>query len=283
LAQRLGINPQDFFQYYTTDENWEQDYERYLRDSYQRVVDYFQARGKKVPEWESFSKGAFINCDELEDGPHTGGWDPMIKAGQPFKTKSGKIEIYSEYIADETNRGRSEHLDPFGRLIDNLPGDWNDLQPLPVYKPSIRGMEDPLTQQFPLNLLTPHSRYRVHYLFWTHPWLKGDLYEHRVWISLADARTREIRDGDWVRVFNDRGEVRIKAYVTSRIMPGVTIIRQGAWYKPDEDGVDHGPSPSTLLGGDLESCVTAPKATNLVQIEKIKEISAHSNFGRTNL
>jgi hypothetical protein len=51
----------------------------------------------------------------------------------------------------------------------------------------------------------------------------------------------------------------------------VTIIRQGAWYEPDEDGVDHGPSPSTLLGGDLESCVTAPKATNLVQIEKVKE------------
>jgi len=271
LAERLGINPQDFFQYYTTDENWEQDYERYLRDSYQRVVDYFQARGKKVPDWDSFTKGAFINCDEMEDGPHTGGWDPMIKDGQPFKTKSGKIEIFSEYIANETNRGKSEHLDPFGRLIDNLPGDWNDLQPLPVYRPSIRGMEDPLTQQYPLNLLTPHSRYRVHYLFWTHPWLKGDLYEHRVWISLADARTRGIKDGDWVRVFNDRGEVRIKAFVTSRIMPGVTIIRQGAWYEPDEDGVDHGPSPSTLLGGDLESCVTAPKATNLVQIEKVKE------------
>ncbi len=89
-------------------------------------------------------------------------------------------------------------------------------------------------------------------------------------MSLADARTRGIKDRDWVRVFNDRGEVRIRAYVTSRIMPGVTVIRQGASYEPDEHGVDCGPSPSTLLGGDTESCTTAPKATNLVQIERVK-------------
>jgi len=199
-----------------------------------------------------------------------GGWDPQLKEGKPFKTKSGKIEIYSEYLADEKNRGRGEHFDSFGRLIHNLPSDWNDLQPMPIYRPAIRGMEDPLTRQYPLHLLTPHSRYRVHYLFWTHPWLKGDLYQHRVWISLVDAAARGVRDGDWVRVFNDRGEVRIQAYVTSRTMPGVVVIRQGAWYERKDGGVDGGCSPSTLLGGDMESCQAAAKATNLVQIEKVR-------------
>ena len=46
------------------------------------------------------------------------------KKGKPFKTKSGKIEFYSEYIADEANRGKGEHYDalrpsvrqPAGRL-----------------------------------------------------------------------------------------------------------------------------------------------------------------------
>jgi len=270
LAEKLGINPKDFFQYYTTDENWERDNERYLKDSYQPVVDYFKARGREIPDWESFTRGAFINCDQMDDPSFNGGWDAQVREGKPLKTKSGKIEIFSEYIADESNRGKGEHFDPFGRLIDNLPGDWNDLQPMPVYKPAIRGMEDPLTKDYPLHLLTPHSRYRVHYLFWTHPYLKGDLYQHRVWINLADAVRRGIRDGDLVRVFNDRGEVQIQAYVTSRIMPGVTVIRQGAWYEPDENGVDRGPSPSTLLGGDLVSCTAAAKATNLVQIEKVQ-------------
>jgi anaerobic dimethyl sulfoxide reductase subunit A len=268
LAERLGINPQDFFQYYTTDDNWEKDYEKYLRDSYQQVVDYYRAKGKEVPEWERFRKGEFINCDGLEDKPFTG-WDPQIKEGKPFKTKSGKIEIFSEYIADDANRGKGEHRDSFGRLIDNLPSDWNTLQPMPVYKPAVRGMEDPLTKTYPLHLLSPHSRYRVHYLFWAHPWLKGDLYQHRVWISLADAVARGIKDGDPVRVFNDRGEVRIPAYVTSRIMPGVVVVRQGASYEKDEDGADRGGSPSTLLGGDWESCPAAAKVTNLVQIEKV--------------
>jgi anaerobic dimethyl sulfoxide reductase subunit A len=269
LAERLGVPPQDYFKYYTNDANWDSDYETYLRDSYQQVVQYWKSRGEEVPSWERFTEGQFINCDELEEKPHTGCWDSFIEEGKPLKTRSGRIEIFSEYVADDRNRGKSEHLDPIGRFIDNLPGDWNDLEPIPAYRPAVRGMEDPLTIQYPLNLLTPHSRYRVHYLFWNHPWLRGDVYKHRVWISVADAKTRGIKDGDRVRVFNDRGEVQISAYVTSRIMPGVTIIRQGAWYEPDEKGIDLGPSPSTLLGGDTVSCTTAPKATNLVQIEKI--------------
>lgn len=269
LAERIGVPPQDYFKYYTNDANWDSDYETYLRDSYQQVVQYWKSRGEEVPSWEHFTEGQFINCDELEEKPHTGCWDSFIGEGKPLKTRSGRIEIFSDYVADDRNRGKSEHLDPIGRLIDNLPGDWNDLEPIPAYRPAVRGMEDPLTTQYPLNLLTPHSRYRVHYLFWNHPWLRRDVYKHRVWISVADAKTRGIKDGERVRVFNDRGEVQIRAFVTSRIMPGVTIIRQGAWYEPDEKGIDLGPSPSTLLGGDTVSCTTAPKATNLVQIEKI--------------
>jgi anaerobic dimethyl sulfoxide reductase subunit A len=122
---------------------------------------------------------------------------------------------------------------------------------------------------YPLHLLTPHSRYRVHYLFWNHPWLKGDLYRHRVWINVADAKARGVREGDLVRIFNDRGEVRIPAYVTSRVMPGVVVIRQGAWFERDESGADRGGSPSTLLGGDGKSCAAAAKVTSLVQIEKV--------------
>ncbi len=269
LAERLGVNPQDYFKYYTGDTNWEQDYETYLRDCYNQGAAYWRTQGKEVPPWDRFVLGEFINCDELEGKPHTGPWDSFIHQEKPLMTRSGKIEIFSEYLADEKNRGKGEHFDSFGRLIENLPGDWNDLTPMPVYRPAARGMDDPLVERFPLYLLTSHSRYRVHYLFWNHPWLKGDVYQHRVWINVADAKARGIKEGDLVRVFNDRGEVEIKAHVTSRIMPGVILIRQGAWYQPNEKGVDVGASPSTLLGGDLESCATAPKATNLVQIKKV--------------
>ena len=73
-----------------------------------------------------------------------------------------------------------------------------------------------------------------------------------------------------VKVHNDRGTAVMPAYVTSRIMPGITVIHHGGWYAPDSSGIDFGASPSTLLGGDYVSCTTTAKTTNLVQIEKYK-------------
>lgn len=267
LAEKIGINPKTFFTYYTTDDNWDRDWERYLRDCYQQVVAYYKERDREVPGWEEFTRGAFINCDELDEVPFTG-WDSQLKDGKPFRTESGKIELYSRYVANEANRGKGEHYDFLGRLYDNLPGDWGDLTPSPVYQTSVRGMDSPMIRRYPLMLLSPHCRYRVHYLFWDHPWLKGHVYRHRVWISATDAKSRGIRDGDMVLVYNDRGKVVMPAYVTSRIMPGLIVIRHGGKYMPDESGIDWGASPSTLLGGDFESCITPAKATNLVQVEK---------------
>ena len=58
----------------------------------------------------------------------------------------------------------------------------------------------------------------------------------RMWISVEDAAERRIRNGDRVRVFNDRGALFIRARVTRRIRPGVVSIPQGAWYTPDNNG-----------------------------------------------
>jgi hypothetical protein len=41
-------------------------------------------------------------------------------------------------------------------------------------------------------------------------------------------------------------------------MRGVTILRQGARYEPDEDGGNHRPSPPTLSGGENLSVLWAP-------------------------
>ncbi len=268
LAEKLGLDPKKFFKYYTSDANWEQDWERYQQDCYQSTIDHYKKSGLTVPDWQEFSHGKFINCNELDAKPYLG-WVDQIQKEQPFKTKSGQIEIFSEYLADESNRGKGEHYDMFGKLIDNLPSDWGDMTPAPSYMTMVRGMDDPLVKKYPLMLLTPHSRYRVHYLFWEHKWLKDHVYRHRVWINVADARVRGIKDGDKILVYNDQGKIVMPAYVTSRIMPGVVVIHAGGKFIPDEKtGVDTGASPATLLGGDLESLTTPAKATNLVQIEK---------------
>jgi anaerobic selenocysteine-containing dehydrogenase len=44
-------------------------------------------------------------------------------------------------------------------------------------------------------------------------------------ISLDDARTRGIADGDRVRVFNRRGDILLKARVDGKVQPGVVSAR----------------------------------------------------------
>jgi anaerobic dimethyl sulfoxide reductase subunit A len=267
IGQRLGIDTKKLFSYYSTDENWEKDWERCQKDMYQRAVEYYLKQGVTVPPWEEFIQGKFINCDEYEEKPHTG-WDAQIKEGKPFRTESQKIEIYSNYIADENKRGKGEHYDWSGRLYDNLPADWGDMTPLPTYRAIPRGMDDELTRKYPLFLLTSHSRYRVHSLFWEHAWLRDHVYQHRVWINAADAKSRGIKNNDMIMVFNAQGKVVMPAYVTRRMMPGTVLMHSGGKVMHDQLGIDFGASPSTLLGGETKSCKASARATSLVEIER---------------
>jgi anaerobic dimethyl sulfoxide reductase subunit A len=98
--------------------------------------------------------------------------------------------------------------------------------------------------------------------------LRNHVYRHRVWISVADARARGIKDNDPIMVYNDRGKVVMPAYVTPRMMPGVVLLHHGGNYEPDESGVDFGAAASNLMGGDFKSCLSPARATNLVQIKK---------------
>ena len=68
-----------------------------------------------------------------------------------------------------------------------------------------RGMDHPDVRRFPLFMLTAYSRYRNHTTFWNIPWLRGDCYRHAAWINVFDAQARGIKDGEMVRVSNDKG------------------------------------------------------------------------------
>ena len=169
--------------------------------------------------------------------------DPV---NHPFLTPSGKIEIYSQEIA---------------AMADPL------LPPIPKYIESWEGPNDPLAKKYPLQLITSHTRRRAHTQFDNVPWLI-ELYHQAVMINTADARQRSIKDGDLVMIFNDRGKMVIPANVTERIIPGVVDIPEGAWYNPDENGIDRGGCANILTRdgsspGGAFACNTA-----LVQVEK---------------
>jgi molybdopterin-containing oxidoreductase family molybdopterin binding subunit len=124
-----------------------------------------------------------------------------------FPTKSGRIEFYVE------------------RLI---PYD----QQLPGYKEPIEASPaNPLFKKYPLTFLSTHTRFRTHSQFVNLPWLKeiNNGGEGFLEINPADARPRGVRDGDVVKVFNQRGSMKVKARLTEGIKPGVVNCYQGGW------------------------------------------------------
>ena len=96
-------------------------------------------------------------------------------------------------------------------------------------------------------------------------------------INTLDTARRGIRDGDVVRVFNDRGAILAGVIVTEELRPGVIQISTGAWYDPQEPGVvgsldKHGnPNVLTIDKGTSRLAQGPSAQTTLVEVEKYEE------------
>ncbi len=89
-----------------------------------------------------------------------------------------------------------------------------------------------------------------------------------------DAATRGIAEGDIVRVFNARGACLAGVILSDAVMQGVVQLSTGAWYDPEDTGVDgslckHG-NPNVLTRDVGTSRIgQGPSAqTTLVEVER---------------
>jgi molybdopterin-containing oxidoreductase family molybdopterin binding subunit len=99
---------------------------------------------------------------------------------------------------------------------------------LPEFRPPHEAWKDnPLFEKYPLVYTQEHSRYRVHSQWWDVDWLHEIEGEPTIKMNTQDATDRKIGNGDYIRAFNDRGEVIVKAVVTEGICQGVVAIRKG--------------------------------------------------------
>jgi anaerobic dimethyl sulfoxide reductase subunit A len=175
--------------------------------------------------------------------PGKDGKSPEIKL---LRTPSGKVEIRSEIIS--------------GMNDPSIPS-------LPEYREGWEGRNDPLAGKYPMQLISPHFKRRAHSQFDNLPWLR-ELQVQALSMNTIDAEARGIRHGDIVRIFNDRGEVRITAEITERIIPGVVALPQGAWFSPDEKGIDLGGSVNVLTKNVTSPGGAFVSGTALVEVEK---------------
>jgi anaerobic dimethyl sulfoxide reductase subunit A len=119
-------------------------------------------------------------------------------------------------------------------------------------------------RNYPLQIVTPHSKLRSNSCGHANPWLR-ELETHTVWINPVDAKTRGITEGDLVDVSSPSGMIAIESRVTERIMPGVVCVYQGTWYEPDEGHTDRGGCANVLTSHRLSP--TGGSATHSAWVE----------------
>jgi anaerobic dimethyl sulfoxide reductase subunit A len=216
--------------------------EDWLRD----MVASAQENHPDFPDYDTFKEvGLYKTAGKTSVAFASFREDPVAN---PLKTETGKIEIYSPFLASLK--------------------DPEEIPALPQYIPEWEGVSDPLREKYPLLMVGHHAVQRSHSTFDNVDYLR-EAHRQALWMNTLDAEARGIKNGDMVKIFNDRGVVNVPAYVSNRLRPGVTSLPQGAWYTPDANGVDTRGSvnvltkyhPTPLAKGN-------PQHTNLVQVEK---------------
>ncbi|KUH34664.1 dehydrogenase [Thermococcus celericrescens] len=132
-----------------------------------------------------------LSWEELK----TKGFIKVPEKPRTWETRSGKIEFYSQ------------------RAIER------GLSPFPEYR-KFEG-------QYPLRLLTPTHRMTITSQYHnTYGMIDPNLY-----INPADAKERDIEDGDTVEVFNDNGSIRTEARLTEDVPQGVVVLYKAFWVR----------------------------------------------------
>ncbi len=185
----------------------------------------------------------------------------------PLPTPTGKLEFYS------------------ARLAEHFPDD-RERPPIPKWIEKGETHDERISSEraamFPMLLMSNHGRWRTHAqcddITWTRETPTGkvlgfDGYKYEpVWINPIDAEKRGIKDGDVVKVFNERGIVLCGARVWERVRPGVAYVDHGARHDPIiPSRVDRGGAINTIAPNGISSKNAVGQATSgyLVDVQKV--------------
>jgi anaerobic selenocysteine-containing dehydrogenase len=145
---------------------------------------------------------------------------PQIERLEPFPPPSlpAALEATAAFIPTRRIEFYKEH-ERFIELGETVP----------TYRPPFDDdVHDPST--YPLLLLTPHSKWRIHSSYANNPWL-AEIHGGRptVQVHPDDAADRGIADGDVVEIANTRGAVECWAHVTEGARRGSATLYEGWW------------------------------------------------------
>ena len=246
LAERLQVK--DKFTENRSSTEW-------LRHLYELARERARKFDLTLPSFETFWSEGLIEMPPPNDPP------VMFKQYRedPVKNKlptpSGKIEIFSEKIHS------------FG---------YEDCIGHPKWYEPVEWLGSPLAKKYTLHMISHQPPTRLH-----------SQYDHgsvsleakiqgreALTMNPEDATVRGLKNGDVVRVFNDRGACLAGLRISDSVRQGVIVLPTGAWYDPLVSGdinslEKHGnPNVLTLDKGTSKLTQGCSAHTTLVEVER---------------
>jgi len=246
LAERLGYR--DTFTEGRNEMQW-------IAHLYQQCATAHQRKGIDFPEFDEFWQRGFVEIPEggkpyqfMEDFRA----DPQAN---PIKTASGKIELFSQTIADY-------QLDDFaGHPEWREPQEW---------------LGSPISRDYPLHMISIQPSDRLHSQLDATDTVQGNKTAGHETLCMhpVDAAARGLVEGDEIEVSNARGVMLAGVRITEGVTQGVVIIATGAWFDPGFGRAwqpfDRAGNPNVLtLDIGTSSLTQGPNAMScLVEIKK---------------
>jgi biotin/methionine sulfoxide reductase len=249
LAARLGFE-EDFTE--------GRDAFEWVRHIYETTCRNAEKSDVQLPEFNDFWAGEQIDIsDQLPEAEYTLEKFRRDPENYPLGTPSGKIEIFSATIDSFKDSDCIGH---------------------PCWYEHSEWLGGHRATKYPLHMISNQPRTRLH-----------SQYDHartsraqkvkdreRARMNSNDAAERSLKDGDVIRVFNDRGATLAGLEISDYIREGVIELPTGAWYDPQTVGNEemdvHG-NPNTLTPdrgtSSLAQGCTAHSC--LVEVEKFEE------------
>lgn len=157
---------------------------------------------------ELYSRLEIKDYRELLNGPRKLKWPEVAFADLKFKTPSGKFEIASATASRE------------------------GFPLLPTYTE-----QTPAPQAYPFRLITPHYPVGNNSQFLNLPWLTWGIKEPCLRINPKTAKRFGLNNGDYVRVYNQQGEILLPVKLTVAVSEDTLVCFQG-WQGSGENNLN---------------------------------------------
>ncbi len=183
-----------------------------------------------------------LTLERLREGPVLApGCQEIAFSDFNFPTPSGKIELWSE---EARQRWGVPHLPTYTEPVESVK--W----------------QENTNHKFPLYLMTPNTKNRIHSQFNNLRMIRQVSEKPVVYMNPADANRRGINAGDRVRIYNDRGELKMEAKLDYSLKDGCVVITNGWW-------ISEGGTVNFLsYGRETDMGFGAAFHENLVEIKK---------------